>query len=317
MVARLYGAPVALSDLEGVLARREQNFRDTSVRMDRLRFDSVDGRLRIGRDRFRLQGQALDQFAARLRVPANYLRRLPPKLLAANLNWSLDQATEEEVLVRFDGSEVRALLSERYRPVSNLEVVKSLRTACSGDSPARYELSATRLALHVLRPDSERALLGGVSVQNSETGHCVVEMSAMLWRRVCSNGLVIADGAVSVRRRHTRESGATLEELKRTMAEAWPSAMSHIDRFDGMRAIRANPVEPLFERIGQVYALNEQQATAVREAYLIEPEENLFGIINALTRAGNCPKLQLEERTYLQEVGGKVMASAESGRLWN
>jgi hypothetical protein len=307
---------MALGELEGVLTQREKDFRDQAVRMDDLGFDPADGRLTIGGERFRLQGQALDQIAARLRVPANYLRRCPPELLAENLNYWKEQ-TDGDVLVRFDRGEVRALLSERYRPVSNLELVRSLLSTCPAESPVRWEMDATRLALQVLRPAPERTLLGGVSAQNSETGHCIVELNALVYRVVCTNGLILSGGEVTVRRRHTRESGATIEELRRTISDAWPKAVRHADRFDAMRMVRATPAEPVFERIDREYGIKENQTAAVRAAYRVEPGHTLFDVINAYTRAGNCPELSLDERTELQVVGGRVLASAERGRLWN
>ena len=126
---------MALGELEGVLRERELAFQDELVNAAAVRFDAEDGRLVYGGERFRLQGQALDQIAARVRAPANYLRRCPPELLAENLNYWLERM-EGELLVRFDGDEVRALLSDRYRPVSHLEVVHSLLQTCPAEVPA-------------------------------------------------------------------------------------------------------------------------------------------------------------------------------------
>lgn len=315
MVAKLFGAPMALGELEGVLRERELAFRDELVDAAAVRFDAEDGRMVYGSERYRLQGQALDQIAARVRAPANYLRRCPPELLAENLNYWLERM-EGELLVRFDGDEVRALLSDRYRPVSHLEVVHSLLRTCPAEAPVRWEMDATRIVLQVMRPSPERSLLGGVTAQNSETGHCLVELNALVYRVVCTNGLILPGGEVTVRRRHTRDANATLEEVRRTISEAWPRAARHADRFDAMRMIRALPVEPVFERINREHALNAGQVEAVQSAYAIEPGYTLFDIINAYTRAGNAPQLELSERTQLQHVGGRVLAAAENGNRW-
>jgi len=315
MVARLFGAPMALGELEGRLREREAEFRDELVDTSELEFDVEDGRLVYGKERFRLQAQALDQIAAKVRVPANYLRRCPAELLAKNLNYWLERLGAE-LLVRFDGDEVRALLSDRYRPVSHLEVVQSLLQTCPAEAPVRWEMDATQLVLQVMRPSPERSLLGGLTAQNSETGHCVVELNALVYRVICTNGLILPGGEITVRRRHTREASVTLLELRRTVAEAWPRAARHADRFDAMRMIRATPVEPVFDRINGEFTLNEGQIDAVRAAYQIEPGYTLFDIINAYTRAGNAPELSLDERTQLQTVGGRVLASAENGHRW-
>jgi hypothetical protein len=314
MVSKLYESPIALGDLEARLIERNRDFRDELVPVSALRF-AESGRLALGRETYRLQGQALDQIAGRLRVPANYLRRCPAELRATNLNHWLNEVSGD-VLVRFDKHEVRAMLSDRYQPVSHLELVQSLLTTCPSSSPVRYELNSTSFFLQVLRPAEERSLLGGVSAQNSETGHLVVELNALIYRVICTNGLILSGGEVNVRRRHTRDAGATVEELKQIIAQAWPNAARHADRFEAMRMIRATPTEPVMNRIDQEYRLNERQVAAVRLAASVEPGYTLFDVINAYTRAGNDASLCLEERTQLQSVGGRVLAMAEQGHRW-
>ena len=315
MVTRLFGAPMALGELEGVLRERAAGFRDGVWEAPQLRFDPEDGRMVVEGERYELEGQALDQVAARLHVPANYLRRCPPELVAQNLNHWLERE-QGRVLVRFDGNRVRALLSERYQPLSHLEFVQELIRTCSEEAPVRWERDPPRLALQVLRPAGERALLGGVSGQNSETGHCTVELNALVYRVVCTNGLILGGGSVTVRRRHTRLAMATLDELRHTIAEAWPRALHHADRFDAMRQIRAIPVEPVFQRINEHFGLGAEEVAAVEAAYRVEPGYTLFDVINAYTRAGNAPDLSLDRRVELQTVGGRILVAAENGQRW-
>ena len=315
MVARLFGAPMALGELEGLLVEREAGFRDLVVGAEEVRFEPQEGRMVVGGERMGLQAQALDQVAARLRVPANYLRRCPPELVARNLNHWLERE-DGKVLVRVDGDEVRAVLSERYRPVSHVEVVREILRVCGEEVPVRWELDATRLALQVIQPKAERTLLGGISGENSETGHCTVSLSALIYRVICTNGLILAGGMSTVRRRHTHEATATLAEVRSTVEQAWPTVSAHADRFEAMRRIRALPIESVFERINTQNALSGAQVDAVREAYRVEPGSTLFDVINAYTRAGNSPTLPLAERTELQAVGGRILTAAEGGQRW-
>ncbi|MCA8939126.1 MAG: hypothetical protein KDB07_04935, partial [Planctomycetes bacterium] len=73
-----------------------------------------------GHRRLVLKDTALAQLAAKLNVPASYLRRCPPELLAQNINHWLQQDDNRELLLRCDGDQARAVLSPRYQRVDNI-----------------------------------------------------------------------------------------------------------------------------------------------------------------------------------------------------
>lgn len=74
-----------------------------------------------------VQPQAHQQIATKLDIPRAYYERmlqLAPQLLAANVNWWLKTTNEDKkFLVRLIDDEVRALLSDRYRPISHLDLL--------------------------------------------------------------------------------------------------------------------------------------------------------------------------------------------------
>lgn len=64
--------------------------------------------------------------AKEFKVGARYYKRLLTKakdLLCTNLNHWLSEAPETNRLVRFDGTDIRAFLSNRYRPLDNLDIL--------------------------------------------------------------------------------------------------------------------------------------------------------------------------------------------------
>lgn len=68
-----------------------------------------------------------DQLCAKeFKVGARYYKRLLAEakdLLCTNLNHWLSEAPESNRLVRFDGTDIRAFLSNRYRPLDNLDIL--------------------------------------------------------------------------------------------------------------------------------------------------------------------------------------------------
>ena len=315
MVRRLFDTPVPLAELEASLCRLDERFHDTLVPSRELKV-ADDGRLLVGGEAHRLQPRALDQLAARLKVPASYLRRCPTDLQAHNLNRWLGQL-HSTVLVRFDSQSVRALLSDRYQPVSNLEMVRSMLRAVPEDTPVRYELTGSLFVAQVLTPGyRQRGIHGGMNIVNSETGHAVVRLSALLFRTICLNGLIMGDQEVSLRRRHTHDAQKTLEELTGMAELAWGRVAGFPGRLEGTRTIRIAEPEPVFDKIAERYGLGPPQRRAIGEAFQVEPGLSLFEVINAVTRAANFERLPLEERTELQEVGGRILQLAEGGYRW-
>ena len=73
-----------------------------------------------------LRPMAQQSIAWRLGIPINYLRKCPPEVQAYNMNFWIKKEKNEELFFRFDGEEVRALFTPRYRPVDNFEVLERL-----------------------------------------------------------------------------------------------------------------------------------------------------------------------------------------------
>lgn len=317
MVRRLYDPPQPLGALEQDLEQLDRRYHDTLVPSRELKV-SDDGRLLVGGEAHRLDDRALTQLAAKLQVPASYLRRCDPALRAVNLNRWLGQLNAE-VLVRFDGHQVRALLSSRYRPVSNADVIRSVLKAVPEDTPVRHEMTGALFVAQVLTPSSRNGapLSGGVNLANSETGHAVVSLTAMVWRLACLNSLLCGGAEMTLRRRHTHDATRTLEEVAEMAEIAWSRAAGFPGRFEATRTIlMPRPIEAVFDKIAERFSLTQQQRRLIGEAYQVEPGPTLFDCINALTRAGNSERLPLEERTELQEVGGRILQLAEGGHRW-
>ena len=52
-----------------------------------------------------------------------YLAKCPHDLQKENMNYWWDKEKNEELFFRFDGDEVRAMFTPKYKPVDNFEVL--------------------------------------------------------------------------------------------------------------------------------------------------------------------------------------------------
>ncbi len=81
---------------------------------------------------------ASQQISSYCEIPRDYFDRCPTQLRAHNVNHWLDTHGDERRLVRVAEGNVRALLSDRYRPLDNypasraiLSIIQSRACACS------------------------------------------------------------------------------------------------------------------------------------------------------------------------------------------
>ncbi len=93
-----------------------------------LRLDS-DGSLVIQRNgevqKYTLSDFAVGQLRQRLSIPARYFKRLPTNMQSELANYDLNGLPDAGFFVRGKSETIRAVLSERYVPYNNREVIES------------------------------------------------------------------------------------------------------------------------------------------------------------------------------------------------
>jgi hypothetical protein len=140
--------------------------------------------------------------------------------------------TEGNVVLRVRGETVVGVVSGRYAPVADLDLLDILVRAIRGtefhvsDFQCETHLSRftflDRRALTEVRPGD--TIAGGFTVINSETGLSSLKLRGFLYRLICSNGAVISHGIPSVSIVHRAAHPLALvarfrEALPRVMAQ--------------------------------------------------------------------------------------------------
>lgn len=162
------------------------------------------------------------QLGTYLGIPQKYyelMRTDAPELLAYNANYWFSQKNELRTLRTMDGC-ARAFLSNRYRRIDNLDIA-SVTLPVIGELPeARFvstqitddfmyiKVVNPRLQADVVPGDVVRA---GVIISNSETGLGSVTIQPLIYRLVCSNGMVINDA--KTRRNHVGRAATSEEDF--------------------------------------------------------------------------------------------------------
>jgi hypothetical protein len=167
---------------------------------------------------YRINDHAHGQIASTLGIPRAYYDRMAaekPELLAENVNaWLRAEPAKKRMIRTLDGN-VRAVLSDRYRPLDNYDL---MRTAL----PALTEMNAkimscavteTRLYLKAIFPglsepapdgmvygvghgNVERRNVAALILQNSEVGASTLRVEAGFFSTWCTNLAILSDAGM-------------------------------------------------------------------------------------------------------------------------
>lgn len=278
------------------------------------------------------------QIAERLKIPFAYYDRMRleyPRLLDTNINSWLQRNPENRMLRILDGR-LRAFLSSRYRRLDHLELLEAIIPEINQMKGATIEsmgITETNLYIKVVNKTLKAEItpgdvvMSGFVISNSEVGKGAINVSPLVYRLVCKNGLIINEFAN--RKYH---AGRTVEDTDsayelysdQTMAlddAAYFSKAADIvrtavnetqfnqvvDRLRQSRNINTgkNPIQTV-EVLSQRFVLNDQEKASVLMHFLRAGDSSLYGLTNAVTRASQDTK-DYNRATEMEKIGGILL----------
>ena len=100
-----------------------ENCHDKFIAVDDIEFDDLDS-VKIAGEPYPLKTIAQRAISWRLGIPFQYLKKCPSEIQSVNLNYWLEHERNDQLFFRFDGREVRAIFTPKYKPVDNFEVME-------------------------------------------------------------------------------------------------------------------------------------------------------------------------------------------------
>ena len=235
--------------------------------------------------------------AWRLGIPYNYLTKCPPEIQALNLNFWLEHEKNEELFFRFDGREVRAVFTPKYKPINQLDLVMELYAmGYRPETEVQCSLDDTFMSLSIM--DGERTFdvngdrfRPGVSISNSEVGLASLSVSAFILRLVCVNGLV-SKTELSASYRHV--STKILTEFPQTLEKV------SVELGQQRRQLGISMESPVDDPLATIdsfnrqFQLGEKEREAVEWGWTKEAGDTMFAVVNTYTRASQYDGLAAE-----------------------
>lgn len=300
-----------------------------TVENDTMQFTTSGGRS------FKPTDHCLEQFSIRTGVPSSSVMREIRKLenfdhqdadlmarIGNNALRRIDPDKEFRIRTYTDGT-ARAFVTDKYSPVDNRWYLDTLREFLPDARFSHWKGDEDTIYGNLLLPDSimdygqdDDSDYGGmVSVGNCEIGKRRISQCPSLFRAICMNGCIWGQTkGKDISRVHRGK--IDLDSLKVRIAENIEFQLSILP--DGIRkflATRAQVmqnanVKGVIAAVAMDYKLSKKQATEVLEQFITHEthETNLFGVINAVTRAGQV--FDNESWVRMDEVGGMLMETS-------
>lgn len=305
-----------------------------------LRFSrSESGRIQLGvgdRDPLMMSQHASNQVRGFLGIPGRFASRLEqqfPDLLVHNFNTMIARTEGRRMVRTLDGN-ARAFMSDSYRRIDNELVFDGMypvldrlgaKIESANVSDDYMHLQATmKIEGEIRKGDVVRY---GVVIRNSEIGKGALSVSPMLYRLVCTNGMVVADQ----QRRRAHIGGSYLEaedgwialssatQMLKTRAmiaelaeylEAMASPTMFQKTLGTLRDVADQelPAEPtmVVESLAARYNLNKPESESALIALAESKDYSRWGLANAVTVLANSSG-SYDRAVDLESLGGRIM----------
>ena len=289
---------------------------------------------------------AHEQIAQALSIPQKYYDRMRaenPALLAENVNtWF---ATEPKIrMVRTLGDTARAFLSDRYRRIDNYDIAQTVLPIL-GEMNVQFvsnEVTDKRMYIKVVNERLTKEVKpgdyvqSGVIITNSEVGMGTVTIQPLLYRLVCTNGMVVNDVRSRTRRRHIGKGNladddyvlyaddtlladdhALLLKIRDTIHAALDE-VHFSNLIDNMRQaaevkIETNNIPKMVELARPEFGFTQKEGEGILDHLIRGGDLSMYGFANAVTRYAQDVH-SYDRSTELEEIGYNILTMPS--RTW-
>jgi hypothetical protein len=282
---------------------------DQLIDVSDISFDSMDT-MKTGNEPHNLRTIAQRSIAWRLGIPFNYLAKCPTELQALQMNHWIEHEKNDQLFIRFDGQDVRAIFTPRYKPVDNFEILTRLDDMGYGpDTQVQAIIDPEFMSLSILDGKKSLEINGdkfrpGISISNSEVGLASLSIAAFLLRLICTNGMV-SKTEISASYRHV--STKILDEFPQVMDKVSYELATQKDKIGLSMESKVDDPLKTIESFNRQFNLNQPQKEAVEWAWPQEAGDTMFAVVNTYTRAAQFKGLSAENSYQLQRVGGNIL----------
>ena len=250
-----------------------------------------------------------------------YEKLSPSNLNQLNINWlSQNVEADKEVMVRTittpTGEYARAILSNRYEPLSNSELVDMVIPYFPEDARVRWShCDPTVFHASITLPSSTTEITvgdiveTGIHLSNSEVGFRSVTACGYVFRCKCTNGLITGERTSTYRFRHVGNGDNFHSRVKSSVESA---LLSTTDILEKLRASVNEYIEKPADELAKIVKANNLSQDDYKEILnrmtanvYNDNMQTKYGVVNAITQYANALS---GERSYeVQQIASNIL----------
>lgn len=294
----------------------QEKCRDFKVSVNDLRMTN-DLKLRFGDQEMPLSQLATGHLCGKLNIPSRYFSRLVDSgnnfLAADNVNCWLN-GDKRTFFLRGYEDHIRGVLSGSYSVYDAPEILATVKEVFNPEgfvlkgSFINEERLHLRLIENQMLDIDGEDLYAGITLDSSDVGRSGLNVRFFIWKRICTNGLVIAKSNGRLfRQKHvgiTHDDFATgLEEGLGRFYEIKEAIAESIR--ETSKIPMNKDINDLVEEIKEKTNLSDKAAEKVVELMEVKYAPTRWGLINGITEVAQ--DFTLETRIQLEEIAGSML----------
>jgi hypothetical protein len=285
---------------------------------------------------FPLTPIAHQQVAEKLGIPKRYYDMMAeiPELRAQNVNSWLKHTDGDQKMVRTLDNKGRAFLSDKFVPFDNFVVMESALPIIRNFvdlKVAALSLTETKMYAQIVIP-SIRAevrpgdiVQAGIVLSNSEVGYGAIDVSRIIWRLQCLNGLVgqsllnryhigkkvtNIDGEMNIFKHDTLL--AEVETFKLQLRDVLEHSLTQAFFDAEVNKLReaaedkiTNPVR-VVENVTKRFGFSDKEGEGIVTGLIAEGDATRWGLVNSITALAK--SIDNRDRQYqVEQIGYEIV----------
>lgn len=286
------------------------------------------------------------QIAQATGIPVKYYQKMldsNPALLSENVNAWFQTEPKVRMLRTLDGS-ARAFLSDRYRRIDNYDLAEVVLPILNDMNVSfmSSEVTDTRMYIKVVNERLQKDVRPGDYVQsgliisNSEVGMGTVTIQPLLYRLVCTNGMIVNDAHNTTRRRHVGRgnladdnyvlyaSDTLLADDQALMLKIRDTIKASLDEvhfgnlIETMKTaaetqIETSHIPEMIQLASSEFGYTKKEGEGILDYLIRGGDLTLYGLSNAITRYAQ-DVTSYDRSQELESIGYDVMTMP--GKTW-
>lgn len=239
------------------------------------------------------------------------------KLFNFHIDKTLEEEGDKEWLIRAKNDTCRACLSDRYSIIDNEHIAHSIYERFKDsnveivgnkldDNYMNVRLTLKDQTLNAGTIMKKDDLFFGIHVINSEVGASSVIVYPMIYRLVCTNGMIAVQHKGNVfKQRHTISIDDTQSAIDEKISAILSEGQDQMEMLASTREKKVKEPEKIIETIVNHENLPIGLTNRIVKSYLEEPEPTEYGVLNAFTRSAR--DMNYIDRVEIEKLAGKLL----------